>query len=1062
MRTIVYLLALSIVLPLRAQSLLEDTYTLQKAKVVIQDSSATDTARLQAYADMMAILQHYNESYADSLLTGTALAEIPQQYRSNKLLAEWLPLQELTAAPDEFLLHPVFNEQLQIVGSSLRKAPRSRMMELMKGPRSYAPADYLSVAKSLQEYSVPPVESNMYLKAAAKESNKNLQDGLVDAPLLIQGLFEFVVERAQQEIAISFMDRFLEERVPPVKALFPTVFSEISSTGFSYSNSYLDRVRTAFYEDLQLLSIRLPGVLLEDDRFESLQSNPIVYNLLTAYSIIGMSQNGIPTDDIIALTHRNLFDNYVQNEKKRNFTLADKAAEQATYTALSDSTAFIVQLVNTIYDSLSNAENALLNQERKLLKRRNEALSTLQADDTIRLEALQTPPPTLEQLYQPEYQLSSLMDSPSNASYRLHFLPYLLRGKLDSNYLVGLRKVTSYDRYFSELQHPRELRAAGLEIARKLNGNWYNDRRLSDLLDSWRKDIALAEQQLANYRYTIFPQDKADALLNRLKRQRTLLTEAISESQAAWMQKRDLNQQQRLAFSVLAALINEEISTNSAALDAKIMIGQIKNKSAYLNEKAEQLRAVEERLTTLHKTLSESFDTTLPTDPLKDYYNKLKGDTPHATLQADIKQLNKSLVELQQNIGKVDQAFAQTECKLIENAEPLIFLTASLSQLMYCLRSSQQNQTWITRHELDSVMNQQQLRPVFLGLLSQRMKSVQQFRNIAPEGLSQLVQLTVKDLPQIMALPDSLQAQDTLAFQRKSAFIVNTLSRIVELPLLVNTDTVPSTLLPLSERYETLKQLPSITSEVTDFIFYLNQKNHQQAIGSLFQLFAAVQPLLKNDEGAEATEINTILTFLSEYGSFVGGLVDARSGREVESLLNGIADPPGSSRLKRRRPFSITINSYVGASFGQEWWSTETEEESFTNVAPTLPIGVAFSFLTRKQPQPYFNKEGELENRSKRGASFSVFASLIDLGSLFNYRFDDSPTLGNTELTFKNMFKPGAQLQYNLPKSPFYMGVGAQYGPHFRTLDGEVSSVQSTRVFFNIGIDVPIKTIYSR
>jgi hypothetical protein len=1065
MRILAFLLAFSITLSLSAQSLLDDSRTLLRAKSTLLDSTASDTAQLRAYAEMLAILQHYDESYADSLTKGTALTEAPLHYRSNKMLADWLPMQRLESEPEKALLNPLFDSPLKLIEDSLKKAPRERMMSLMKGSRSYSPADYLSVSKSLQEYSVPPVESSMYLKAAAKESNSNLQNGIVDAPELIEGLFEFVVERAQQEIAVSFMDRFLEEQVPPVKMLFPTVFREISTTGFSYSNSYMDRVRTAFYEDLQLLSIRLPSVLLEDKRFESLQANPIIYNLLTAYTIIGMSQNDVPAEDIIALTHRNLFDNYLQNEKRRNFAVADSAANQSEYQALSSTADTVVNLISEIYDSLSNAEMALLNREDTLLNRRKLALSLLSTADSSDIALLNSPRPALKQLYNPDYQLKSLMGKTDDNTYRLNFLPYLLRGELDPSYLLGLRKVSSYDKYFTELRSEREYRAAGLELARKLNGNWYNDSRLSDLLNSWLKDIRLAEQQLLDYQFKIFPEDKADAELQRLKNQQQWLQEAIKDIQKEWQSLHSLTQQETLAFMMLDTLISGKISTSSAALNARIFTGDIESKGAYLNELAKKHAEVEERLMQLNEKLSEKYEVELPTDPLTAYYAKLKANDPHAPTQALIGKLNKKMGQLQQDLNTVDTAYAKTECKLIDNAEPLIFLTESLSQLMYCLRSADQDQMWISPSELDSAVNNPQLRPIFLGLLYQKMKTVRQFNHIAPEGLSQLVQLTVADLPQIMPVPDSLKAQDTLAFQRKSAFIVNTLSRIVELPLLVNTDTVPSSLQSLSARYpNTLKPLPSITEDVTDFVFYLNQKDHRQAIGSLFRIFADVQPLLeeaskkKKDKGNEA--INTILSFLSEYGTFVGGLVDARSGKEVESLLNGIADPPGSSRLKRRRPFSVTLNSYVGASLGHEWWSTDMEEESFTNVAPTLPIGVAFSFLTRKKLQPSFDKDGKLENRVKRGSSFTIFASIIDLGSLFNYRFDDSSAFGNTELTFKNMFKPGAQLQYNFPKSPFYVGVGAQYGPHFRELNGEVSSVQSTRAFLNIGIDVPIKTLY--
>jgi len=1058
MKPFLLLLCLTLSIGLSAQSLISDAKRLVEAKTALQEDPS-DSTRMSAYANMLAILQRYDLSYVDQIELGKGLLETPQHYSSNPLLGSWLPSDALSQNPNAWLRDTTFQRSLRAIEDSLRLAGREEMVRTMLGLRSANPADYLSIGKSLQEYSVPPVESRMYLKAAAQESNQNVEDGLLNAPILIEGLFKFVVERAQQEIAISFMDRFLEKEVPPVKALFPTVFQQISNTGFSYSHSYLDRIRLAFYEDLQLLSIRLPQLLLEDSRFTALQEKPIIYNLLTAYAIIGMAQNDLPAQDIMPLTHRTLYDNLLQNEKKRNFVLADDAAQEDTYQELVQTSKRLVKRISTIYDSLSAAENTLLDREGNLRLRRMDSLLSASTPETK--ERLKKQPPLLEQLYKPDYQLGSIMGQAGAGEpqgYRLNFLPYLLQGGLDTSYLSGLRSVEDYDRYFGTTYSAKEYRAAGLEIARKLNGNWYNQQRLSDIFSSWLEDIIFAEQQIRNYRYTLFPNDKLTDYQETLNNRRNKLRITILDTRSDWLAKRDLSNQESAAFSVLYAIIKEPFDTETAALETDIMIGRYDSKGGYLDAQASKLEQVEGRLIALDERLRDTYDTELEDNPITDY---LEGNPlqPHGKVRQEIQRLHQDLRGLKQKLDSLDTAHASTECRLIGNAEPLVFLSESLTQLMYCLRSDQPGSTWIDHTELREAMANQELRPVLLGLLYQRMRTVKQLQNISPDGLAQLVQLTVEDLPQIMPLPDSLQAADTLAFQRKATFVVNTLNRIVELPLLVDTQNTPSSVKSLSAVYPALEQVPPITGEVTDFIYYLNKKDHRQAIGSLLQLFAEIQPLLKDTSDNAA---NTILSFLSEYGTFVGGLVDARSRYEVQSLLNGIADPPGSSRLKRRRPFSLTLNSYVGASFGREWWSTASETDEFYNVTPTLPIGVAFSFMTRRKLQPVFDDDGELVKQVRRGASFSVFAGLLDLGSLFNYRFDSSSNFGNTELTFKNMFKPGIQLQYNCKNSPFYIGTGVQYGPHFQEQNGNVSSVQSTRLSISMGVDVPIKTLYVR
>ncbi|MBK8491350.1 MAG: hypothetical protein IPL49_10795 [Saprospirales bacterium] len=76
--------------------------------------------------------------------------------------------------------------------------------------------------------------------------------------------------------------------------------------------------------------------------------------------------------------------------------------------------------------------------------------------------------------------------------------------------------------------------------------------------------------------------------------------------------------------------------------------------------------------------------------------------------------------------------------------------------------------------------------------------------------------------------------------------------------------------------------------------------------------------------------------FLKKYGFFIADLVDAETGDEVQSLLNGIADPPGSSRLKRQKSLPVGLNAYLGGSVGSETWeqSSSTVSDQFISIAP--------------------------------------------------------------------------------------------------------------------------------
>lgn len=138
---------------------------------------------------------------------------------------------------------------------------------------------------------------------------------------------------------------------------FPRVVEQFNTPGFSYSHSFIERVREAFYDDLQTLSVRLPTILLSEDRFEKLQEDPFIYNLLAVYSIVGLAENEVPLEEIMPITFRNLYENYKETEKKLNFILAAAPLETPEYQALIDLSRSCVNRIKTIYLGLEEGNS---------------------------------------------------------------------------------------------------------------------------------------------------------------------------------------------------------------------------------------------------------------------------------------------------------------------------------------------------------------------------------------------------------------------------------------------------------------------------------------------------------------------------------------------------------------------------------------------------------------------------------------------------------------------------------------------------------------------------------
>ncbi|MBK8491347.1 MAG: hypothetical protein IPL49_10780 [Saprospirales bacterium] len=156
------------------------------------------------------------------------------------------------------------------------------------------------------------------------------------------------------------MERFLTKEVVQYQELFPTVVEQFNDPGQTYSNSFIERVRDAFYEDLQMLSVRLPSIILSEERFAALQEDPLIYNLLAVYSIVGMAQNEVPLEEILPITFRNLYENYYQTQKKVNFMVAEAPSDTPEYQELVQLTKACVDRIKEIYLALDEGESEIL------------------------------------------------------------------------------------------------------------------------------------------------------------------------------------------------------------------------------------------------------------------------------------------------------------------------------------------------------------------------------------------------------------------------------------------------------------------------------------------------------------------------------------------------------------------------------------------------------------------------------------------------------------------------------------------------------------------------------
>ena len=655
-----------------AQSLYEDAKALVAANMVLEERgyNLEDPAAVEAFSTMMAILYQYDNLSVPDSFSNTQLAKLPNRYRGNPNIPDLLPLDSLAKLVDS--VHTEFVDQFQGYSDSLRTAPRQKMAELLRGEYGSSPAEYLSVSRALRRYSVPPVESIQTLEVLASQSNQNVVNGIVNTQALIEGLFNFVLKRAQEEIVINFMERFLKDEVISYGDLFPTVVEQFNTPGFSYSHSFIERVREAFYDDLQTLSVRLPTILLSEDRFEKLQEDPFIYNLLAVYSIVGLAQNEVPLEEIMPITFRNLYENFKETEKKLNFILAAAPLETPEYQALIDLSRSCVNRIKTIYLGLEEGEFEISADI--------ERIATENRDSGVRA-------PEFSELIKPAYNLEVLMGSDSAGDFRLNLLPSLLGGHLDTAYILGFRSVGAYDKFFGTDYTPEQWRAAGLDLVRSLNGTWFNDYSIDQILRNWASDLSTYRLEYERWKRSLFPDEEIEAALAKLEETRLALFETIMETKAFW--EPVLEGSQGLAFDMLAAIISDSYDPSDIQIRIEIVAF---GEEQFLQTGNQKLLDVEQRLIELNDKIGQANPGEQTGNPLQKYLFDKRSPNPFASVLAQIDQLSADLKALDRQVGILDRQLAPREVKLMDNARPLLLLTETITNLLYCLRSDDPNQ----------------------------------------------------------------------------------------------------------------------------------------------------------------------------------------------------------------------------------------------------------------------------------------------------------------------------------------------------------------------------------
>ncbi|MEZ4722916.1 MAG: hypothetical protein R2813_13665 [Flavobacteriales bacterium] len=221
-----------------------------------------------------------------------------------------------------------------------------------------------------------------------------------------------------------------------------------------------------------------------------------------------------------------------------------------------------------------------------------------------------------------------------------------------------------------------------------------------------------------------------------------------------------------------------------------------------------------------------------------------------------------------------------------------------------------------------------------------------------------------------------------------------------------------------------------------------------------------IKSKLSDEQLKKLKSAKNFLRNLSTYGMFMVNIVEAETGEEVKNAISAAALPVGSSSIKKRSYFNISVQSNLGVNFVSHTRPSGNFGISARPFVVTAPIGLSANWG--------LNRHG----RNYGAAGFNLV--VLDVGAMVDYKLRQDSTIDATgtvttsynqdyEIELRNIVSPGLMLNYSFPGSiPLAINIGGQYGPGLTKLTSAGTTIQNPTWRFVVGlsVDMPLFTIY--
>jgi hypothetical protein len=933
---------------------------------------------------------------------------------------------------------------------SIMDALNQPRAQVLPEPSEEAQVQSLSIHAIETSYRSPVSSSTSSLQDATKSIGvkQKAEASVFETEAIIAGLSDFIVERAEEEFNIAFMERFREKlessEYQELRTLFPgTARFFTDQLDIIQYKTLLPLAREAFTNDLQNLGINFANMLELDSLKNNLENDPTVYNISLFYEVANLAYQGLSIDTILQNT-------FLRLEKRQRDLFLKSNLNLATTPKARDSLNVLENAVAELSHSLDSFSMMI---DQQLFKLETDFNTLLQKADVAGQGA------AAARMYQRYYERSSVK---ADRFYKwrgrekvdqLERITYNLDGNRDYNRLLQKQpQIDKFPLYFDNPPDSVQLVAAGVDLSRKLVASTKQSTDMVGFMIDFYEFLNKTDAKVQAFITQIdtSSQSAIDSRISRLDQNRVKLESDLGTEITFWQNLDARKYRHQIgALSYLKSALNPRNDPSwiidRSAPDAQELLNAARDKyKAALQYVEQELKSLNEASGSTRSPLLPGIEAALvnpAASPAGPSENPL------------ITKINNEVKAVQLTLTELDTIYNSQLYRAEQNAAIFSKAVELVSHLLYCLKApvvydSLGNATntgqWLSRDQFRAILRKPESKDLYLGLIYNQLQEVAGTTRLSSEGIATLTTQFIDVVNEASVYRDSLLMRknneklkfvDYFPFVRLSMDLFNTL---ITTPLADDKILFPE-----------LKGVPIATDQALSLFENIYAKQYGFAIYNAVELYKTVTSGLEGD----TTRAGKVRDNMILYGSFVANVAAAKKAEDVKSALVAAALPPGSSRTKRQNTTDVSINAYMGLGLGTEQFTDDIPGlgRAWGGLATlSVPVGLAYSHK--------FNLESKW--------SYTFFVPILDLGAVTSFRIDNEEATNSLpELSFQNVIAPGGFILANRDRTPFTFGAGIQYGPQVReitSVDNATIKASAWRAMLLFAVDVPVFNIFTR